>query len=427
MHITLCSLSTMLGGVELRMALEARLLTREGHKASIAINLHPGLNEWAQALRSEGIPIVHYDPEPVFEGWWWYRKYPLLDRYIFKPLNLKYKAWIIGRSLNKIIANRQAFKLFSRTSPDVVHISVPWSGFETTRLYLAHVYNLPIVMIVHNAFPKFEWSPWHRKHYLAAFSSVRGIYAVSQSALDYFVDLYGEFIRPHTVLHVIHNSVDTMRFKPDASKRVAARQRLNIPMEAPVVGFVGRIEKQKRPKAIIEAFARIVHRISCAYLVMVGSGPLEKTVRKMVDEYGLKDRVIFAGWQSNVEDFIPAFDVVLQLSNNEGFGTSTAEAMACGVPVVGTDVPGTRDILLRGRGGVLVPLADEQAAADACSLLLKDSSMRFKLAEEARLEAIEQYQESAWGKKVLDFYGQIFPDFNRATERKHNHPAPAFT
>ena len=352
MHIMLCSLSGMLGGVELRMAVEARLLKREGHKASIAINLYPGLREWAQALRKDGISIIHYDPEPICESWWWYRKHPFWDQHVFKPQKLRYKIWMACRLINKIIAKRQAFNLFSRTSPDLIHISVPWSGFEITRLYLAHLYNLPIVMMVHNAFPKFEWEPCYRKHYLPAFSSVRGIYAVSQSALDYFIDLYGEFIRPKTVLHVIHNSVDTLRFKPDVSKRVAARQRLNIPMDAPVVGFVGRIEKQKRPKSIIEAFAKIVHHHSTAYLVMVGSGPLEKTVRQMAEELGLKDRVIFTGWQSKVEDFIPAFDVVLQLSNNEGFGTSTAEAMACGVPVVGTDVPGTRDILRkRSRGG----------------------------------------------------------------------------
>ena len=427
MRITLCSLSTMLGGVELRMSLEARLLEREGHKASIAINMHPGLKGWAQALRNDGIPVIHYDPEPIFEDWWWFSKYPFWDQYIFKALKLRYKIWRVCRSINKFTAKRQAFTLFCRTTPDLVSISVPWSGFEATRLYLAHVHNIPTVMIVHNAFPKFEWSSWHRKHYLAAFSSVRGIYAVSDSALDYFINLYGDFIRPKTVLHVIHNSVDTVRFKPDGSKRLAARKKLNIPSDASVIGFVGRIEKQKRPQAIIEAFTKVVHRHSLAYLVMVGSGPLEKTVRQMVDDSGLKERVSFTGWQSNVEDFIPAFDVVLQLSNNEGFGTSTAEAMACGVPVVGTDVPGTRDILQKGRGGILVPLKDEQAAADACSLLLQDNAMRFKLAEEARLEAVEHYQESVWEKKVLNFYGQILPDFNTAADLKRKDSAPALS
>ena len=412
MRVTLCSLSTMLGGVELRMSLEARLLSRVGHSASIAINLHPGLNAWAQELRQDGIQVFDYDPEPIFENWYWLRKHPFWDRDIFDRVGMSYKIWRVCRSINKVIAKRQAAALFDHSAPDIVHVSVPWSGFEATRLYLAHRQNLPIVMMVHNAFPKFEWSSWHRNHYVASFSSVRGIYAVSQSALDYFVGLYGEFIRPGTLLKVIHNSVDTKRFKPDHSKKLTVRQRLGIPAGASVIGFVGRIEKQKRPRSIIDAFSRIAHQNPSVYLVMIGAGPLEKSVRQMVEDLGLTDKVIFTGWQSKVEEFIPAFDVVLQLSNNEGFGTSTAEAMACGVPVIGTDVPGTRDILQRGRGGVLVPLEDEQAAADACLALLQDSSRCLKLSEEARSEAVEHYRESAWETKILDFYEQVCPGFN---------------
>ena len=222
----------------------------------------------------------------------------------------------------------------------------------------------------------------------------------------------GSSYGPEPLLKVIHNSVDTKRFKPDHSKKLAVRQRLGIPAGASVIGFVGRIEKQKRPRSIIDAFSRIAHRNPSVYLVMVGAGPLEKSVRQMVEDLGLTDKVIFTGWQSKVEEFMPAFDVVLQLSNNEGFGTSTAEAMACGVPVIGTDVPGTRDILQKGRGGILVPLEDEQAAADACLSLLQDSSQRLKFSEEARSEAVEYYQESAWETKILDFYEQVCPGFN---------------
>ena len=73
----------MLGGVELRMSLEARLLRRIGHSAAIAINLHPGLNAWAQELRQDGIQVFDYDPEPIFENWYWLRKHPFWDRDIF--------------------------------------------------------------------------------------------------------------------------------------------------------------------------------------------------------------------------------------------------------------------------------------------------------------------------------------------------------
>jgi glycosyltransferase involved in cell wall biosynthesis len=418
MQITLSSLSNALGGVELRMALEARLLKREGHPATVALNLHQGLVKWAQGLRAEGIPVIHYDPEPIFEDWWWLRKHPVFEKGVIRRFKLQHKFWKTFRPINKRIARRQASALYERTRPDLVHISIPWSGFEATRLYLAHCRRLPIALVVHNAFPKFQWSPWHRRHYRESFESVRGVYAVSRSALDHFVDLYGEFIRPGTVLRAIPNSVDTDRYQPDASKRVATRRRLGIPESSPVVGFVGRIEKQKRPLSVIDAFAQLHRLHPDARLVMVGSGPLERPVKERVRDLGLEGRVLFAGWRSNVEDYLPAFDVVLQLSNNEGFGTATAEAMACGVPVVGTDVPGTRDILGAGRGGILVPLNDEGAAAKACSHLLENRQLHRRFCEEARREAHERYRESAWELNILSFYEEAFPGFHRASGRR---------
>ena len=64
---------------------------------------------------------------------------------------------------------------------------------------------------------------------------------------------------------------------------------------------------------------------------------------------------------------------------------------------------------------------DEQAAADACSSLLQDSSMRIKYGEDARLEVVEKYQESVWENKILNFYGEIIPGFNY---RKRENPEP---
>lgn len=320
---------------------------------------------------------------------------------------MEYKIWLVARSINKIRARQVFRKTILKSKPDLIHIFIPWSGFETTRLYLSHVHRLPTILSVRNAFPKTNWSPWHRRHYQEAFHSVRGVYAISQSALDLFKDLYGEFIRAETVLDVIHNSVDTRRFIPDRTKRKTLRDALCLPRDAHIIGFVGRIEKQKRPEALIDVFFDLRRRFSSIYLVLVGSGPLEGKIRQRVAELGLSGSVRFVGWQSRVEDFIPGFDVVLQLSNNEGFGTTTIEAMACGVPVVGTDVPGTRDILKKGLGGILVPLERDGEAAEACTRLLADDSLRRDLGASARREAVQNYDESAWERHILEFYERV--------------------
>jgi glycosyltransferase involved in cell wall biosynthesis len=279
-------------------------------------------------------------------------------------------------------------------------------------------------MIVHNSFPKFEWSSWHRKHYQESFASVRGVYAVSQSALDHFVELYGDFIRAKTVLETIHNSVDTARFLPDARKRRQIRERYGIPMDAPLVGFVGRIEKQKRPFNVVGTFARLIEKIPTAHLLMVGSGPLETSVSQRVRDQGLKERTHFAGWRNDVENFFPAFDLVLQLSSIEGFGTSTAEAMACGIPVVGTDVPGTRDILAGARGGILIPPGDEKAAAEACVKILKNYDLQRRMGEDARNEVMRHYTETAWEGKIMSFYERAIPEFHAGENTSPQSPEP---
>ena len=407
MRVMLCSLSTMLGGVELRMGLEARLLKRFGHSPSIAINRHAALADWAERLERDGIPVVDFDPPPYMEDFWWLRRLPPWSRSILRRAKFEHKAWRIARSINKIRSIRTARLMFTAAGPHLIHIFIPWSGFEASRLHLAHCNGLPVILSVRNAFSKNGWSPWHRRHYSEAFHSVRGIYAISQGALDHFMSLYGDFVQPHTFRTVIHNSVDTVRFAPDPTKRAAMRKKLKLPIDALVAGFVGRIEKQKRPEALIDVFAALKKRFENLYLVIVGSGPLEQNVRNQAAKLGVSDSVIFTGWQLQVEDFIPGFDVVLQLSRNEGFGTSTAEAMACGVPVVGTDVPGTRDILKAGRGGVLVPLNDGRAAVQACARILSDPTLRCGIGEEARMEAIQHYDEKVWERNILNFYTRV--------------------
>ncbi len=397
----------MLGGVELRMGLEARLLKQNGYLPSIAINRHAALDEWADELQKEGIPVVDFDPPPFMEGWWWREKLPIWSRTALQRAKIEHKTWRVARSVNKFRSMRMTRQTFAGKKPDLIHIFIPWSGFEGSRLYLAHYGRFPIILSVRNAFRKSGWSPWHQNLYSEAFQSVRGIYAISQGALSHFMDLYGNFVQPPTIKKVIHNSVDTSIFVPDLNKRTAMRRRLNLPDSALVVGFVGRIEKQKRPLALIEVFAELKKSFKNLHLVMVGAGPLEKDTRRRAVELAINDSVVVTGWQKRVEDFIPGFDVILQLSRNEGFGTSTVEAMACGVPVVGTDVPGTRDILKAGRGGFLVPLNDGRAAVEACSSLLSDPSLRRRIGAAARKEAVQKYDKKIWEQQVLSFYTQI--------------------
>lgn len=366
------------------MALEARVLKEQGYSSVIAINVHPELEDWVQGLREENIAVFDFNPPPFLEVW-------------------------RGRHLNKLRAKYVGAQFYRRQKPDLIHVFLPWTDFGGTRLWLAYYCGLPAVLSVRNAFARdFEpWSPWHAHHYREAFRVVRGVYAISTTALQEFLSVFGEFLLPETVIEVIYNGVDTKRFRPSAETRILARDALGLSQDALVLGSVGRLDKQKRPWEVVSVFAELKQMFPTLSLVLVGTGPLEQELRHQAKELGVSESIIFTGFQTAVENLFPAFDLFVLLSRNEGFGTVTVEAMASAVPVVATDVPGTRDILGGGEGGFLVPLEDRRAAVDACVRFLGDNSLRSQMGTAAREEAVHHYGQHKWETRILAFYDKV--------------------
>ena len=404
-RIFLCSLSSVLGGVELRMGMEARVLRQHGYLPTVGVNLHPQLDRWAQELKTDGIPLIDFDPPPILEQWLWWQR-TALSRLPF-AVRGQYTLWRIARAWNKQAAKVQSTHFFSKIRPDLVHIFLPWTDFGGTRLWLAHHHRLPVVLSVRNSFRPTSINGWRAVHYRQAFRSVMGVYAISQGAMDHFLAIFGEFVLPNTVMPVIHNSVDTVQFRPDPRRRVQMRRSLGIPEDALIMGVVARLEIQKQPDALITIFSELKKMFPSLFLVLVGSGSMESALKAQADRLGVRSTVIFTGWQRNVEQLLPGFDLAVQISRREGFGTSTAEAMACGLPVVGTDIAGTRDILTGGKGGVLVSLGDNTAFKDACATILADENLRSKLGREAREEAVAKYSQSGWNEKIMNFYENV--------------------
>ena len=405
-RVLLCSLSTTLGGVELRMGLEARLLQRAGYGAAVGINLYPALQNWVADLEKDAIPAFDYDPPPFMEKWWWWRKTKLSrSGFLARGQDL---LWRVARRKNKYFARSLSRQFFERNRFDLNHIFLPWTDFGGTRLWLAHYNRVPAVLSVRNAFRPATWAGWVAAHYREGFQAVRGIYAISQSALDHFMGVFGDYVLPGTVTEVIHNSVDTRRFNTDDATRAAARRRLELPQDALVIGAAARLEKQKRPDRLIKLFKELKMNFPDLYLVLVGSGSLEPALKEQTRRLGIRDSVVFTGWQPDVERILPALDMAVHLSSNEGFGTSTVEAMACGLPVVATDVPGTRDILAGGESGILVPADDIEAAVTACQTILSNDALRRQLGQNGRRESVSKYDEEAWGNKILAFYQKVF-------------------
>ena len=381
-RIVISSYSGELGGMELRMAQEASMLGAHGYDSVLALRRFPGFAAWAQALRARQLQVRVYEPPLFLEHWAWRRW-----------------NWLRARLTG-------AWRL-RRLRPDLVHVAFCWTSYGASILWLARQCRLPAVISVHNAFPLEPFSAWQRPRLQDAFRCVKGVYAVSPSAMQHFLALYRDMLAPATRLAVIPNGVDTDTFIVSPARRLLARRELGLPPDALVLGCVARLSAQKRPQALLALFARLAPRFPDLYLVLVGTGPLEAMLRLQVAQLGLARRVLFAGFRQHIELLMPAFDLHLLLSKNEGFGIATIEAMACGVPAVGTDVPGTHDILHDSAGGLLLPLEDEEGACAAVAALLMDAPRRARMGRLARAETVQRYSLPRLERQLCEFYAGL--------------------
>lgn len=174
---------------------------------------------------------------------------------------------------------------------------------------------------------------------------------------------------------VIHNGVDTDRFRPDRSARAAVRGGLGLDHEF-AVGFVGRWHPAKDIGNFLRAAAKVAQRSPGARFVVVGAG-LSGANAELVGlarRYGLIDRLVLLGQRDDVPQIMNAIDVLVLSSQNEACPLVVGEAMACGTPVVATDVGDVAEIL--GGTGLVVPPRDPDRLADAVARMagLPDSA-----------------------------------------------------
>ncbi len=184
-------------------------------------------------------------------------------------------------------------------------------------------------------------------------------------------------------IDVIPNGVDIQTFCPgEASARRNGEVRLL---------FAGRMARQKGLPDLLQALAPleppVLERVS---VELVGAGPEEGRVRSLAIQLGLAERVTFTGWVSRsaiVAHYQRAHIFVLP-SYDEGMPNVVLEAMACGLPIVATNIRGNREVVSDGENGILVPPGDVEALRGALRDLIMDEGLRLRMGEASRAQAL---------------------------------------
>jgi glycosyltransferase involved in cell wall biosynthesis len=159
----------------------------------------------------------------------------------------------------------------------------------------------------------------------------------------------------------------------------------------PRIVIVGALNAFKRPDLGLRAFAHLRKELQGARLALAGDGPMRPALETLCRELRLGDSVEFLGYRADLPDVLAECHVCWHVSRSEGFGLAVAEAMASGLPVVGMDVPGVRDLLGEGKAGILVPECDPVSLADRTIRLLRDDALFRRIARAGRSLAEDRF------------------------------------
>ncbi|MGV3488108.1 MAG: N-acetyl-alpha-D-glucosaminyl L-malate synthase BshA [Tuberibacillus sp.] len=175
---------------------------------------------------------------------------------------------------------------------------------------------------------------------------------------------------------------------------------LGIAPEEQVVAHISNFRPVKRVTDVLKVFANIQKKTK-SKLLLIGEGPELPIVKRLVDEWGLKENVIFLGKQENIAEILNISDLVLLLSEKESFGLVLLEAAACGVPAVGTNAGGIPEVIEDGVTGFIAPVGDIEAITDFALKILENQYLKNEMGERAKSRAethfhsqliVEQYE-----------------------------------
>jgi glycosyltransferase involved in cell wall biosynthesis len=221
-------------------------------------------------------------------------------------------------------------------------------------------------------------------------------------------DFYTARGLPADRFEVIPNAVP-----PAPASRLDRRQllqSLGISEGSRLVGLVGRLWPQKRVKDAIWAADLLKVVRNDIHLLIVGDGPQRARLHTFRDQVRIADKVHFLGHRNDVPDLLPHFDVLWSTSGYEGQSNAILEAMACGVPVVASDIPGTRDLVLHGETGYLVAVGDRAAFAKFTNRLVDDSKLAEQVGRAARPRAASPFSPSQLIDRHAALYRQLLGD-----------------
>lgn len=200
--------------------------------------------------------------------------------------------------------------------------------------------------------------------------------------------------------HVVHLGVNASQFTP-AKDKAAAKKAVHLPQDGIIIGFSGRVAREKDLPTLYRAFRMIKMRYANTNLLVIGKGlPLSEVFPSRQD-------IIHVPQANDIHRYLQAMDVYVMPSLTETSSLSTLEAMACGIPVIATPVGHLKHYIVDGKNGFLFNKGNPTMLAKKLAMLIEDAKLRKAIGEEARRTVTAKYSWDKTAKEIMEELGEF--------------------
>ena len=298
-------------------------------------------------------------------------------------------------------------RVFREFRPDVVHTHMAVQRY-VFPVVLSHR-SIVAIHTVHNL-AEHETDAFGRLVHRFAFRNRVLPIGISQEVSASVKRIYGLECKA-----VIPNCIPVESYRPKPEDRVRWREENGLGSDTVVFTCVGRLEPQKNPLLLLQAFAEL--KDPRAHLVLSGEGSLRERLQAYAQAHKLCDRVHLIGKQNNVPSVLAASDIFVLASNWEGNPLAVMEAMAAGLPVIATRVGGVPELVQSGDQGLLVQAGDRMEFAAAMSSLLYDAETRQAMGRAAQRRAVREFKVERMVESYANLYHEMVKK-SRGTQLK---------
>lgn len=207
-------------------------------------------------------------------------------------------------------------------------------------------------------------------------------------------------------IRVLHNGVDTTKFKPGKTN-TELRKRFNIPEKNILFLVVGRLEKRKNLRLVVNATAKAAQLSSVGKkisLLFAGEGEEKSSLYDLAVKQNILDQIVFLGFRDDIPEVLKEVDVIMLPSFGEGMPNVLLEGASSGLPVIASDVSGNNEVVVPGCTGYLLPADDIGKWTDVMLRLATDKVHRKNLGDNAREMVLEKFSFNDMASKYKQLY-----------------------